>query len=71
MKEEDKSLNYEKVLVRQSYEAGWDSAKKELLKEFEDWFCNGYCQFYGLEDYCSTCPLKKEECWLKYKNQTI
>lgn len=49
----------------EGFERGWDKAKSELRKEFEDWFCNGYCRFYGNEDYCSTCPLKKEECWLK------
>lgn len=49
----------------EGFEAGWNKAKPELLKEFEDWFCNGYCRFYGNEDYCSTCPIRKEECWLK------
>lgn len=51
--------------IEEAYESGWDKAKSELRKEFEDWFCNGYCRFYSNEDYCSTCPLKKEECWLK------
>lgn len=51
--------------VEEAYEAGWDKAKSELLKEVRDWFCNPYCKFYGLEDYCSTCPMNKEECWLK------
>ena len=50
---------------QESYEAGWDKAKSELLKEVRDYFCNPYCKFYGLEDYCSTCPMNKEECWLK------
>ena len=44
------------------FEAGWDKAKSKLLKELRDWFCNPYCKFYGLEDYCSTCPMNKEEC---------
>lgn len=48
-----------------AFKKGFNKAKSELRKEFEDWFCNGYCRFYGDEDYCSTCPLKKEECWLK------
>lgn len=52
--------NYEEF-----FEIGWDKAKSELLKEFKDWFCEPYCRFYGNEDYCRTCPLKKEDCWLK------
>lgn len=62
---EELSLNYEKVLIKSAYQAGYEKAKSELLKEVKDWFCNPYCKFYGLEDYCSTCPMNKEECWLK------
>lgn len=62
---EEQSLNYEKVLIKSAYQSGYESAKSELLKEVRDWFCNPYCKFYGLEDYCSTCPMNNEECWLK------
>jgi hypothetical protein len=39
--------------------------KKKLLAEFREWFCEGYCQFYGLDDYCICCPVKDENCWLR------
>lgn len=64
--ERAKSLaEFDSYYIEEAYEAGWDKAKSELLKEVRDWFCNPYCKFYGLEDYCSTCPMNKEECWLK------
>lgn len=28
-------------------------------------FCEGYCQFYGMDDYCRCCPVKDENCWLR------
>lgn len=39
--------------------------KKKLLAEFREWFCEGYCQFYGMDDYCRCCPVKDESCWLR------
>ena len=39
--------------------------KKKLLAEFREWFCEGYCQFYGMDDYCRCCPVKDENCWLR------
>lgn len=35
-------------------------AKEEMVEKFKDWFCEPYCQFYGNEDYCRTCPLNKK-----------
>lgn len=64
--ERAKSLaEFDSYYIEEAFEEGWDKAKSELLKEVRDWFCNPYCKFYGLEDYCSTCPMNKEECWLK------
>lgn len=39
--------------------------KKKLLAEFREWFCEDYCQFYGMDDYCRCCPVKDENCWLR------
>lgn len=39
--------------------------KQKLLEEISGWFCESYCMFYGNEDYCRTCPIKDESCWLK------
>lgn len=39
--------------------------KQKLLAEIADWLCESYCMFYGNEDYCRTCPIKDENCWLK------
>lgn len=74
MKKQQHALEYAKEqgsstllssIRQEAYEAVWDKAKSEMLKEVRDWFCEPYCQFYGLEDYCRTCPMNKEECWLK------
>lgn len=39
--------------------------KEKMLTEFREWFCDGYCQFYEIDDYCRCCPIKDESCWLK------
>lgn len=26
--------------------------KEKMLTEFREWFCDGYCQFYDIDDYC-------------------
>lgn len=39
--------------------------KEKMLTEFREWFCDGYCQFYDIDDYCRCCPVKDESCWLK------
>ena len=39
--------------------------KSKMLAEFREWFCESYCMFYGMEDYCSSCPSKDESWWLK------
>lgn len=39
--------------------------KEKMLTEFREWFCDGYCQFYDIDDYCRCCPIKDESCWLK------
>ena len=38
---------------------------QKILAEFRDWFCGGYCQFYGNEDYCKGCPIKDEKNWFE------
>ena len=61
-----KSLaEFDSYHIEDAYETGWDKAKSELLKEVKDWFCEPYCRFYGNEDFCNTCAMKEEECWLK------
>lgn len=39
--------------------------KSKMLAEFRDWFCEGDCQFYNMEGYCSCCPVKDERYWLE------
>lgn len=50
--------------AEESYKAGWDAAKGELLKEFQEHFCDVYCQFFGNDDYCKRCPIKDSTEWL-------
>mgnify|MGYP000005909855 CR=1 FL=1 len=44
--------------------------KSKMLAEFRDWFCEGYCQFYNMEGYCSCCPVKDERYWLEGAKKT-
>lgn len=39
--------------------------KEKLLTEFSGWFCDAYCQYFGLDDFCKCCPIKDANCWLK------
>lgn len=54
-----------KNILHESYQSGWINSKYILMKEFEEWFCNGYCRFYKDENYCKNCPIKLGEEWLK------
>lgn len=41
-----------------------ETVKEKLLAEFREWFCAGYCRFYGTDSFCSDCPIKDGNCWL-------
>lgn len=59
----------------EGFESGWDKAKSELRKEFEDWFCNGYCRFYGNEAFMQMggrlIDYKKFKTDSAYKNEEL
>lgn len=35
--------------------------KEKMLTEFREWFCDGYCQFYDIDDYCRCLPYQRRK----------
>lgn len=58
------SRRYAEEMMKQlNLDASEDNTKRikeEMIKKFKDWFCEPYCQFYGNDDYCKTCPMNKK-----------
>lgn len=42
-----------------------EEVKEKMLAEFREWFCDAYCMFYKVADYCKRCPIKDKDCCLK------